>query len=155
SGTGVGMHRFQDPVDGLVYTHSDYEPFDAHRAFPCFDQPDLKGRFRFSVRVPEGTLAVSNSAPDGDPAPDGAGAIRWTFGETPPISTYITALVTGPFHVLRQTSAEGIEMGLWCRQSMVEHLTREAPELFEITQQGFEYFRERFDYPYPFGTKYD
>ena len=49
-------------MDGRVYTHSDYEPFDAHRAFPCFDQPDLKGRFRFSVRAPEGSLAVSNCA---------------------------------------------------------------------------------------------
>jgi aminopeptidase N len=154
SGTGVGIHRFEDPVDGLVYTHSDYEPFDAHRAFPCFDQPDMKGRFRFSVRTPEGWLAVSNSAPDGVPVPDGDGAIRWTFTETPAISPYITALVSGPFHVLKQ-SAGGIEMGLWCRQSMAEHMSREAAELFEVTRQGFAYFQERFDYPYPFGAKYD
>ena len=154
SGTGVGIHRFEDPVDGRVYMHSDYEPFDAHRAFPCFDQPDLKGRFRFSVRVPEGSLAVSNGAPEGDPVPDGDGAVRWTFTETPAISPYITALVTGPFHVQRQ-SAGGIEMALWCRQSMAEHLARSADELFEVTRQGFEYFQERFDYPYPFGAKYD
>jgi aminopeptidase N len=154
SGSGVGIHRFEDPVDGRIYTHSDYEPFDAHRAFPCFDQPDLKGRFRFSVRVPEGALAISNGAPEGDPVPDGDGAIRWTFTETPGISPYITALVTGPFHVLKQ-SAGGIEMGLWCRQSMAEHLAREAAELFEVTRQGFDYFQERFEYPYPFGAKYD
>ena len=46
-------------------------------------------------------------------------------------------------------------MGLWCRQSMAEHLAREADELFEVTRQGFTYFQERFDYPYPFGAKYD
>jgi aminopeptidase N len=152
--SGVGLHRFEDPVDGRVYTHSDFEPFDAHRAYPCFDQPDLKGRFRFSVRTPAEWLAVSNSAPEGDPTPIGEGAVRWSFGETPPISPYITALVTGPFHVQRQ-SAGGIEMGLWCRQSMAEHMSRDADELFEITRQGFTFFQERFDYPYPFGTKYD
>jgi aminopeptidase N len=152
--SGVGLHRFEDPVDGRVYTHSDFEPFDAHRAYPCFDQPDLKGRFRFSVRTPADWLAVSNSAPVGDPVPAGEGAVRWTFGETPPLSPYITAIVTGPFHVLRQ-SAGGIEMGLWCRQSMAEHMSRDADELFEITRQGFTFFQERFDYPYPFGTKYD
>src|SRR5207247_1366991 len=41
------------------------------------------------------------------------------------------------------------------RQSMAEHLAREAAELFEVTRQGFAYFQERFDYPYPFGAKYD
>jgi aminopeptidase N len=152
--SGVGLHRFEDPVDGRVYTHSDFEPFDAHRAYPCFDQPDLKGRFRFSVRTPADWLAVSNSAPEGDPVPVGEGAVRWTFAETPPLSPYITAIVTGPFHVQRQ-SAGGIEMGLWCRQSMAEHMSRDADELFEITRQGFTFFQERFDYPYPFGAKYD
>jgi aminopeptidase N len=152
--SGVGLHRFEDPVDGRVYTHSDFEPFDAHRAYPCFDQPDLKGRFRFSVRTPSDWLAVSNSPPEGHPVPVGDGAVRWTFAETPPLSPYITALVTGPFHVQRQ-SAGGIEMGLWCRQSMAEHMSRDADELFEITRQGFTFFQEQFDYQYPFGAKYD
>ena len=151
--SGVGMHRFEDPVDGLVYTHSDFEPFDAHRAFPCFDQPDLKGTFRFSVRTPADWLAVSNAGPAGEPAPDGDGFVRWSFEETPPISTYVTALVTGPFHVVRD--AGDIDLGLWCRRSLAEYLDRDAKELFEITRQGFAFFQERFDYPYPFGAKYD
>ena len=151
--SGVGMHRFEDPVDGRVYTHSDFEPFDAHRAFPCFDQPDLKGTFRFSVRTPSDWLAVSNAQPDGDPAPDGEGFVRWTFQETRPVSTYVTALVTGPFHVVRDKG--DIALGLWCRQSLAEYLDRDAAELFEITRQGFTFFQDRFDYPYPFGAKYD
>ncbi|HEX2090115.1 MAG TPA: aminopeptidase N, partial [Actinomycetota bacterium] len=40
--TEVGMHRFTDPIDGNVYLHSDFEPFDAHRVYACFDQPDVK-----------------------------------------------------------------------------------------------------------------
>ncbi|HEX9236408.1 MAG TPA: aminopeptidase N, partial [Actinomycetota bacterium] len=38
---GVGMHRFIDPVDGTVYLYTDAEPYDIHRVYPCFDQPDL------------------------------------------------------------------------------------------------------------------
>jgi len=151
--SGVGLHRFEDPVDGRVYTHSDFEPFDAHRAYPCFDQPDVKGTFRFSVRTPADWLAVSNAAPEGDPAPDGDGLVRWTFEETKPVSTYVTAIVTGPFHVVRDKG--DIDLGLWCRRSLAEYLDRDAAELFEITRQGFAFFQESFDYPYPFGAKYD
>ena len=151
--SGVGLHRFEDPVDGRVYTHSDFEPFDAHRAYPCFDQPDLKGAFRFSVRTPSDWLAVSNGRQAGEPAPDGDGFVRWTFEETPPISPYVTALVTGPFHVVREKG--DLDLGLWCRQSLAEYLDRDAAELFEITRQGFAFFQDRFDYPYPFGVKYD
>ena len=43
-------------------------------------------------------------------------------------------------------------MGLFCRQSLVEHL--DADELCKITEQGFGFFEEKFGYPYPFG-KYD
>jgi aminopeptidase N len=49
SHTGAGLHRFVDPVDDLVYTYSDYEPFDAHRVMACFDQPDIKASFEFEV----------------------------------------------------------------------------------------------------------
>ena len=45
-----------------------------------------------------------------------------------------------------------IPLGHYCRQSLVEHL--DAEELVKLTAQGFEFFEELFDYPYPFG-KYD
>jgi aminopeptidase N len=49
SRSGEGLHRFTDPADGAVYMYTDFETFDAHRAYACFDQPDLKAMFQFEV----------------------------------------------------------------------------------------------------------
>jgi aminopeptidase N len=160
--TGVGMHRFVDPVDGAVYLHSDYEPFDAHRVFPCFDQPDLKATFDFTVQAPVGWTVISNNAPAAQP-PAGEGVSGeagrmsgeagriWSFGPTPKMSTYITAVIAGEYHGVRDTH-RNIGLGLFCRKSLASYLDHE--EFFEITKQGFDFFEETFGYPYPFG-KYD
>jgi len=149
SHTGAGMHRFEDPVDQLVYTYSDFEPFDAHRVFACFDQPDLKGTFDFEVLAPAEWEVISNMAAAGEPSPE-EGARRWMFQPTPIMSTYITAVVAGPYHVEREDWR--IPLGLYCRQSLARYL--EPGELFEITKQGFDFFEQAFEYPYVFG-KYD
>ena len=57
---GDGFHRFVDPVDGEVYVYSNFEPFEAHRLFPCFDQPDLKGTLAIRVTVPAAWAVISN-----------------------------------------------------------------------------------------------
>ncbi|HYH49755.1 MAG TPA: aminopeptidase N [Acidimicrobiia bacterium] len=147
--TGVGLHRFVDPVDGAVYLHTQFEPFDAHRVFPCFDQPDLKATFAFEVEAPAGWEVVSNAAVTERPADGAAG--RWRFATTEKMSTYITALVAGPFHSVFRRHRE-IEMGLYCRQSLARYL--DADEIFEVTAAGFDFFEDAFGQPYAFG-KYD
>ncbi len=143
--SGEGLHRFVDPVDGSVYLYTQFETFDAHRMYACFDQPDLKAVFRLVVHAPEGWTCVSGGVGEQDDAG------TWTFSETKPLSTYITALVAGPYHSVF-TDHDGIRLGLFCRQSLAEHL--DADELFLVTTQGFDYFHEVFDFRYPFG-KYD
>src|SRR5919108_5279280 len=150
SNTGKGLNRFVDPVDGTVYVHTDSEPFDAHRWYPGFDQPDIKGTFRFTATVPAGWEVVSNGRAEGEPVRQN-GRARWTFGVTPPLPTYITAVVAGPFHAVRERHRT-IELGLYCRQSLAEHL--EPDEWLEITRQGLDWFEEAFGHPYPF-DKYD
>jgi len=156
SRSGEGMHRFTDPADGNVYMYSDLETFDAHRVYACFDQPDLKATFEVTVDAPAGWLVVSNVAPDvegGVPLPDGedTGVRRWHFRPTPRMSTYITHVSAGPWHVAR-TEHDGIPLGILCRQSLAQYL--DAAEIFEITGQGFDFYHQAFGIRYPFG-KYD
>ncbi|TMC49895.1 MAG: aminopeptidase N [Chloroflexi bacterium] len=143
--TGVGLHRFNDPVDGAVYLHSHLEPFDAHRIFACFDQPDLKASIALQVDAPEEWEVLANGEEVGR---DGR---RRRFATTVPISTYLFATVCGPFHAVRDRHRD-IDLGVFCRRSLAEHL--DADEILEITKQGFDFFEALFDTPYAFG-KYD
>ena len=149
--TGEGLHRFVDPVDEAVYLYSQFETADAQRMFTCFDQPDLKGTFELTVYAPPSWEVVSNSAPDVEREAAGDERVRWHFPATPVMSTYITALIAGPYHVVRDEH-DGIPLGLYCRASLADHLDSDA--LFEVTKQGFDFFHGLFDVRYAFG-KYD
>ncbi|GGP94723.1 aminopeptidase N [Actinomadura coerulea] len=150
SRSGEGLHRFVDPVDDSVYLYSQFETADAHRMFTCFDQPDLKATFELTVKAPEDWEVVTNEAAET------AGGGTWRFLPTPQISTYITALVAGPYHVVRdeyrREDGTVIPLGVYCRASLAEHLDADA--IVDVTRQGFGYFEKVFGRPYPF-SKYD
>ena len=152
--TGEGLHRFVDPVDGEVYLYSHFEVPDSRRMYPVFEQPDLKASFTFAVTAPASWQVVSNS-PTPSPVDLGSGQARWDFAATPRISSYITALVAGPYDVVRDsvtTRAGEVPLGIYCRRSLRPHL--DAGNLFEVTKAGFAFFEGEFDTPYPF-AKYD
>ena len=150
SRTGEGLHRFVDPVDGGVYLYSQFETYDAHAMYACFDQPDLKATFTLAVTAPAGWVCSSNGRVLSRPEPGAAG--RWEFAPSPRMSTYISALVAGPYAEVRETY-DGIDLGVYCRASLAQHL--DADEIFTVTKQGFDFFHEVFGYRYPFGDKYD
>ena len=152
--TGEGLHRFVDPVDDEVYLYTQFESADARRMYACFEQPDLKAPFTLHVTAPDHWQVISNS-PTPEPVALGDGTARWDFAPTPPISTYITALVAGPYYVVRDsyTGKFGTyPLGIFCRASLSEFL--DPDDIFLLTKQGFAFFEDEFGIPYPFG-KYD
>jgi aminopeptidase N len=152
SRTGEGLHRFSDPADGGVYLYSNLETCYAHKMYACFDQPDLKASFEFTVRGPADVKVISTMAPDvsGEPT-ESPGIRQWHFPPTPPISTYVTVIAVGPFHVVA-SEHDGIPLRLYCRQSLASYL--DPAEIFEITSAGFDFFHSLFGVRYPFG-KFD
>ncbi|MGB5950985.1 MAG: aminopeptidase N [Ornithinimicrobium sp.] len=173
--TGEGLHRFVDPADDEVYLYTQFEVPDSRRMYAVFEQPDLKATFAFTVTAPAHWQIISNQptpepepvADDGatsesdpaensqsDPAQGGPSA-TWTFSATPRISSYITALVAGPYDVVRDEVAtrEGtVPLGVFCRKSLREHL--DAENILACTKAGFAFFEVEFDCAYPF-AKYD
>jgi aminopeptidase N len=148
---GAGLNRFKDPVDHKVYLHSQFETFDAHRMFPCFDQPDLKASFTFTVLAPSDWVVVSNNPGQAQTVAGRENIKRWTFGATPKMSSYLTAIVAGPYHGVRDRHGD-IDLGIFCRQSLAQYL--DPDEIFTVTKQGLDFYGEAYKYPYPF-QKYD
>lgn len=158
--TGEGLHRFVDPVDGEVYLYTQFEVPDSRRMFAVFEQPDLKASFTFNVTAPSHWDVVSNSptpTPEQvEPGGDGGARSLWKFAPTPRLSSYVTALIAGPYQSVRSEveSADGrvIPLGVFARKSLMQYL--DADNIFELTRQGFEFFEGQFGCPYPF-EKYD
>jgi len=148
---GAGLSKFTDPVDHKVYLHSQFETFDAHRMFPCFDQPDLKASFTFTVLAPSDWVVVSNNPGQAQQVAGKENIKRWTFGASPKMSSYLTAIVAGPYHGVRDRHGD-IDLGIFCRQSLAPYL--DPDEIFTVTKQGLNFYGQAYKYPYPF-QKYD
>jgi aminopeptidase N len=151
AGDGSGLMRTQDSADGRIYHSSQFEAAGARKVFACFEQPDLKAEFTFHVRVPEPWIVVSNQSA----LPRDGGAV-WHFPATPRISTYLTAIAAGEYHLVTDShttpSGQVIPLGMACRRSLAEFL--DADEIFALTKAGLDYFTGLFGMDYPF-AKYD
>jgi aminopeptidase N len=152
--TGEGLHKFIDPVDDEVYLYTQFEVPDSRRVFAVFEQPDLKATFAFTITAPNSWQVVSNQP---TPYPTASGELNiFEFSPTPRISSYITALIAGPYSVVRDelVSSDGttVPLGVFARASMFDYL--DSDYVFDITKKGFAYFEEKFGMAYPF-DKYD
>ena len=153
SNTGEGLHRFVDPADNEVYLYTQFETGDARQMYACFDQPDQKATFIFSAITPKHWEVISNY--DVASVTDVGTESKLTqFKESQIISTYVTAIVAGPYqHVHDEYVGEKtIPLGIYARKSFFKYV--DAENIFEVTKQGFAYFEKTFGLAYPFG-KYD
>jgi aminopeptidase N len=93
-----GIYRVQEP-DGHWYAYTVFEPIDARRAFPHFDQPEFKVPWQLTLRVPEGHTALANS-PVVERTATGDGLVKVVTAESRPMPSYLVAFVVGPFEVV-------------------------------------------------------
>lgn len=76
-------------VDEHHYMFStQFESCDARRAFPCFDEPNLKATFDFEIEIPEDQVALSNM-PEKEVKKNKSGRKVVSFDRTPVMSTYV------------------------------------------------------------------
>ena len=153
SNTGEGLHRFVDPADNEVYLYTQFETGDARQMYACFDQPDQKATFTISAITPKHWEVISNYEID-SVTDVGSDSKKVQFKESQIISTYVTAIVAGPYqHVHDEYVGEKtIPLGIYARKSFFHHV--DADNIFKVTKQGFAYFEKTFGLAYPFG-KYD
>lgn len=146
---GDGLHKFTDPENGEVYLYTNFEPYNANRFFPMFDQPNLKAPFSLDVLVPENWEVISNMRESAITNINGSN--HWQFPPTPPVSTYLYSFHAGPFSVWEDQAGD-IALRLFARSSLAEYVNTD--EWFIPTQQFMAFFQDYFDVPYPL-NKYD
>jgi aminopeptidase N len=144
---GKPIIRYEDKDDGSEYIYTLFVPMDASMAFPCFDQPDLKGRFALRITAPEDWVVVSNTAREGALR---TGNTESFFAETHPISTYLLAFAAGPFQKIERAGMPTVCF----RKSQAVRAAQEVPELQEITARGIKFLSDYFAQPFPF-PKYE
>jgi aminopeptidase N len=153
SNSGEGLHRFVDPADNEVYLYTQFETGDARRMYACFDQPDQKATFTISTITPKHWEVISNYGIEATKDLDGDRK-HIQFATSQVISTYVTAIVAGPYMSVHDEykGEKTIPLGIYARKSFFKHV--DAENIFEVTKQGFAYFEKTFGLAYPFG-KYD
>ena len=139
---------FRQREGGEWYAFSQFEAFDARRAFPCFDEPGWKTPWRLTVDAPVGDVVVSNTLAKEAPAPGKAGWTRHAFAWTRPLPTYLVALAVGPFDVVDGGKAGRNKVPLRYiaphgRGAEARFAARSTPRMLEMLE-GY------FGIPYPY-----
>lgn len=178
--TGTGLHKFLDPADQGEYLYTQFEPFHAHRAIPCFDQPDIKGSMTLATVVPKEHISLSNSHEESEHTNDEDPEYCRTFIEennfqdlleelgphkvtkfstTPKISSYLFAIIAGPYDVVEKYGecpgkTEPIRMRFMCRKSIAKYIHQAYDDMHEAVVTGIKWYSEFFGVDFPW-SKYD
>ena len=143
--TGFYLSTYRDPAGEerrIGTTH--FEATDARRAFPCWDEPDLKASWSITLVVADGLTALSNG-PEISRETQGDGRVRVTFADTMPMSSYLVAYVVGPLAVTEPSDANGTPV-------RIAHIPGKGA-LTKFSQdvgvKALNFFSDYYDIPYP------
>ena len=140
-----GMYSAIDHGEPYVYTF--FEPIDARRAFPCFDEPSFKIPWTLVFHVREHDVALGN-APVKSETPEANGMKRVELAPSKPLPSYLVAFVVGPFDVIDDGLAGRANTPV--RFVVPKGHADELGYAKQITPRVVGALEDYFDMPYPF-----
>ena len=121
-----------------------FEPTDARRAFPCWDEPAKKATFEVTLVFSDEYQAVSNTPVVEEAAP-GPGLKSVRFAETPIMSTYLLVFIVGNLTSIKERADGGTTVGVWTTPGKED----QASFALDTSVKLLSYFNEYFGIPYP------
>ena len=143
----LGFYRVADKPDEW-YIYSFFEPIDARRAFPCFDEPSAKIPWRIVLHVPAADVALANTAMTTE-TPEAGGKKKVEFAETRPLPSYLVALIVGPFELIDGGTAGN--HGTPLRFAVPRGRGADTRYAREVTPKIVGLLEDFFGMPYPYG----
>ncbi|MDB4967386.1 MAG: Membrane alanine aminopeptidase [Myxococcales bacterium] len=144
-----GLYRVSEgagPDDWYAYTF--FEPIDARRTFPCFDEPSFKVPWNITLHVKKSHVALGNAAVASEKdEPDGMKAV--TLAESRPLPSYLVAFVVGPFDLV--DGGKGGRANTPIRFIVPRGRGGETRYAREVTGRIVKLLEDHFDMAYPFG----
>ena len=128
-----------------------FVPNKASTAFPCFDQPNIKAKYKLSLLIPDDWTALANYPLVSKEKKENK--TSYQFEQTLPISTYLFAFTTGKFEAITDT-LDGIEMTLYHRETDQEKVKRNTPEVFDLHLKSIQWLEQYTGIKQPF-KKFD
>jgi len=129
------------------YLYTLFVPDRASTAFPCFDQPDMKGQFTLTLDIPASYRAMSNNPVISSDTTNGRVTLR--FSETKPISTYLFAFAAGKFDLVEK-EIDGVKMEMLHRETRPGYVENNADEIFRLHYSAMKWLEDYTQIPYPF-----
>jgi hypothetical protein len=130
------------------YAYTFFEPIDARRAFPCFDEPAFKVPWKLTLHVKKAHVALAN-APVASEAEEPNGMKAVTFAETKPLPSYLVAFVVGPFELVDGGRAGRANTPI--RFIIPRGRAAETRYAKEVTPRIVVELEKFFDMAYPYG----
>jgi aminopeptidase N len=131
------------------FLYSLFVPGRAHEAIPCFDQPDLKGRWTVTLTVPSEWAALSNGAETERQTV--ANGVRVSFAETRPIPTYLLAFAAGRFSI-ETAERDGRTFRMFHRETDASRVARNRDRVFDLHAAALEWLERYTGIPYPWDS---
>ena len=138
---GVAIYKTEHA--GAAYVFTQFEPEFAREAFPCWDDPGFKIKWRMTLKVPKDHLAVSNTPPRRVTTSPESKTIR--FMRTRPMPSYLLAVAAGPMETVsvEGMSVPGRIITARGQKHLAETARRISPPLLKTLEDYFEC-------PYPY-----
>src|SRR5438874_2822756 len=143
-GRGFYCMPYQEQGTGAkkIALGTQFEPSDARRFFPCWDEPSFRARFQLTAVLPENWLAVSNMPIESERKIDIGKEVR--FQPTPSMSSYLNVFVAGELDLI-ETKAAGTQIRVIATKGKAEW----GRYALESTAQILQYYNDYFGVPYP------